>query len=188
MKIRLILAALALTLAAHAQTETPPAVQESFALTSASMTPGERLKMEQVYNDWGAGGENRSPQISWSNAPQGTKSFAITMYDPDAPTGSGWWHWVVFNLPATTISLPESASGTEQMPAGAMESLTDYGKPGYGGACPPVGAPAHRYILTVWALDVEKLELTAQTPAAQVGYYLNQHALAKASIESLYSR
>ena len=160
----------------------------ALTLTSTSMPPGQRLTLAQVYNDWGAGGKNLSPQLSWKAAPAGTKSFAITMYDPDAPTGSGWWHWVVFNIPPTVTQLPEGASGTPQMPMGSIESMTDYGKPGFGGACPPVGDRPHRYVVTLWALNVDSLPLTASTPAAQVGFYLRQHALVQTSLTGIYSR
>lgn len=161
---------------------------DEMSLISESIKAGEPLSLNQVYNDWGAGGKNLSPQLSWSGAPEGTKSFAVTMYDPDAPTGSGWWHWVVFNIPADIALLPEGASRTAAMPPGSIESLTDYGVPGYGGACPPVGDPAHRYIVTVWALNVASLPLNEKSPAAMVGYYLNQHKLDQASIMGTYSR
>ena len=99
------------------------------------------MAMEQVYNGFGCTGKNLSPQLSWDKAPSGTKSFAITAYDPDAPTGSGWWHWIAFNIPASVNSLDSGASGNS-MPAGTVESRTDYGSTGFGGACPPVGDKA----------------------------------------------
>jgi Raf kinase inhibitor-like YbhB/YbcL family protein len=121
--------------------------------------------------------------LQWKNAPVGTKSFAITVYDPDAPTGSGWWHWGVVNIPADVQSI---AAGS--VPAGAMETRTDYGAPGYGGACPPAGDKAHRYIHTVWALDVAQLPVDANSSGALLGYMLNQHKLGKATLTTTYQR
>lgn len=121
---------------------------------------------------------------------KGTQSFAVTMYDPDAPTGSGWWHWLVFDLPANTRELPANAGNIalKLSPTGSVQSVTDYGKPGYGGPCPPKGHGDHRYIITVYALKVKKLGLDAKTTPAIVGYYLNNNALAKASIIAYYKR
>ena len=116
-----------------------------------------------------------------------TADSVINSYDPDAPTGSGWWHWVAFNMPADTQGLAEGASGAS-MPEGTVESRTDFGSIGFGGACPPVGDKPHRYIVSVFALDTDRLDLDAQTPAAQVGYYLNAHTIEKAVLTGLYSR
>ena len=114
----------------------------------------------------------------------------MTVYDPDAPTGSGWWHWVVFNIPAHIRQLPKNAGNPTAglMPKGSVQSRTDFNKPGFGGACPPVGHGVHRYRFTVYALDVPTLDLDANTPAAHVGYKINFHKLAEASIEATYSR
>lgn len=142
---------------------------------------------DQVFNSFGCTGKNISPQLSWSGAPQGTKSFAITAYDPDAPTGSGWWHWVVFNIDASVNEIKTAAS-TKQMPKGAVESITSYGTAGFGGACPPEGDKPHRYIFTVFALDTDKIEQTAQARPELVGYFINTHALAKASIMAYFGR
>tara|TARA_B100000287_G_scaffold338703_1_gene324744 strand:- start:898 stop:1434 length:537 start_codon:yes stop_codon:yes gene_type:complete len=158
-----------------------------FSLSSNDIKPGKMMAMEQVYNGFGCTGKNLSPQLSWDKAPSGTKSFAITAYDPDAPTGSGWWHWIAFNIPASVNSLDSGASGNS-MPAGTVESRTDYGSTGFGGACPPAGDKAHRYQFTVFALDVEKLDLATDSSGALVGFYLNAHALGKASVEGLYKR
>jgi len=141
----------------------------------------------QVFNSFGCSGKNISPQLSWKNAPAGTKSFAITAYDPDAPTGSGWWHWVVFNIPQTADSVKTGASNTA-MPAGAIESITSYGSKGFGGACPPEGDKPHRYIFTAYALDTEKLEQTSDARPELIGFFLNSHAIAKASIMAYYGR
>jgi len=119
--------------------------------------------------------------------PAGCKSFAVTCYDPDAPTGSGWWHWVVVNLPADTRVLPQgSGSSLVPLPEGALETRTDYGKAGYGGAAPPKGR-THRYIFTVHALDVEKLDVDADASGAMVGFNIHFHSLDRASITALYS-
>ena len=160
----------------------------SFTLQSSELEG--QLSMKQVFNGFGCTGENLSPALSWKNAPKGTKSFALTVYDPDAPTGSGWWHWVVFNLPATVTSLPSDAGNTAKalMPKGAVQSLTSYGKGGFGGACPPAGDRAHRYLFTVYALDVETLPLDSGAMPAFVGYMLNAHAIEKASLISYYGR
>ncbi len=149
-----------------------------------------QLKMEQVYNGFGCSGKNISPKLEWSNAPKGTKSFAITVYDPDAPTGSGWWHWLVFNIPSSVHSLPRGAGNPSAhlLPKGAVQSRTDFGKPGYGGACPPAGDRPHRYIFTVYALDVQKLPLNADSAPALIGFMLEKHAIAKASLISYYGR
>ncbi|MEW6593721.1 MAG: YbhB/YbcL family Raf kinase inhibitor-like protein [Thermodesulfobacteriota bacterium] len=161
---------------------------ENFTLTSTNL--GGQLTMEQVFAGFGCTGRNISPQLQWKNAPPGTKSFAVTVYDPDAPTGSGWWHWLVFNIPATVTQLPADAGNPAKnlAPKGSVQSVTDYGKPGFGGACPPKGDKPHRYIFTVYALKVEKLDQDPSAPPAMVGFQLNQHALARASLISYYGR
>lgn len=158
-----------------------------FRLSSSDIQAGKVMSKQQEFNGFGCDGGNQSPQLSWSGAPEGTKSFAITAYDPDAPTGSGWWHWLAFNIPAEVNSLPAGASGSA-MPTGSTESRTDYGVAGFGGACPPKGDKAHRYQFTVFALNTDKLDLGADSSGALVGYYLNAHALGKASLEALYQR
>ena len=159
-------------------------------LTLKSKELAGQLSLTQVYNGFGCKGENISPALSWEHAPKGSKSFALTLYDPDAPTGSGWWHWVVFNIPASTTSLPAGAGdmAANKMPAGAVQSMTSYGAAGFGGACPPVGDRAHQYIFTLYALDVEALDLDASATPALVGYMLNAHAIEKASLISYYGR
>jgi Raf kinase inhibitor-like YbhB/YbcL family protein len=160
-----------------------------FAVHSSSWQDGQMMKSDYVFNAFGCSGNNVSPQVSWSGAPEGTKSFAISVYDPDAPTGSGWWHWTVFNIPANAAELPEGAgSDPSKLPGGAVQGRTDFGKPGYGGACPPKGDKPHRYILTVYALKTDKLDLNPDASGAMVGYYLNQNALAKASMTVTYGR
>ncbi len=145
-----------------------------------------QLSNEQVFNGFGCTGKNISPQLSWKDAPKETKSFAITAYDPDAPTGSGWWHWVVFNIPKDKTSLEKGFGNKEY--SNIIQSVTDYGKTGFGGACPPVGDKAHRYIFTVYALDIDKLDLNKNASAALVGYMINAHAIKKSSIIAYYGR
>lgn len=114
----------------------------SFQLTSTDVKDG-RFAPAQIFSGFGCTGGNVSPQLSWRGAPAGTKSFVVTVYDPDAPTGSGFWHWLVINLPASVTSLSTGASRTAALPAGALETRTDFGPPGYGGPCPPAGDPPH---------------------------------------------
>ncbi|MGL1885757.1 MAG: YbhB/YbcL family Raf kinase inhibitor-like protein [Reichenbachiella sp.] len=162
--------------------------QNTFTLKSNSL--GGEATINEEFNGFGCTGNNQSPQLSWDNAPAGTKSFAITMYDSDAPTGSGWWHWVVFDIPSNTNEL---AAGTGDVtlnlsPEGTIQSITDYGANGYGGPCPPEGHGLHQYIITVYALKTDKLGLDENTNPAVVGYYLWNNTLAKASIVSYYQR
>jgi Raf kinase inhibitor-like YbhB/YbcL family protein len=178
MKIKLVPFALCLSvsLASHAA---------DFSLTSRDIANDRPLTTREVFNGFGCEGANVSPELSWSNPPAGTKSFAITVYDPDAPTGSGWWHWTVFNIPLSIKSIP---SGGDHMPVGTIQGRTDYGRSEYGGVCPPLGDKPHHYQFTVWALKVEQLPLDAQSSGALVGYMLNANALAKATIISTYKR
>jgi hypothetical protein len=145
-----------------------------------------QLTNKQVFNGFGCSGENISPELSWEDAPVGTKSFAVTVYDPDAPTGSGWWHWVAFDISKNKMSLPTGFGNSESKDA--IQSITDFGKTGFGGACPPKGDKAHRYIFTVHALDVDTIGLDKNSNAALVGYYLNSHTIAKTSLISYYGR
>lgn len=162
----------------------------SFTLTSPDLPDGKPLPNAQVFNGFGCTGANVSPRLQWTGAPAGTKSFAVTVYDPDAPTGSGWWHWVVFNIPATTTELEAGAgeAAGSKAPRGAVQSMTDFGAPGFGGACPPPGDKPHRYIFTVHALKVDSLPLDAKAPGAMVGYYLGQNTIAKASFTRTFGR
>ncbi len=162
--------------------------QNTFTLFSNDL--GGEATINEEFNGFGCTGENQSPQLSWKNAPEGTKSFAVTMYDPDAPTGSGWWHWVVFDIPVKTNELVSGAGNTKLnlIPEGAIQSITDYGMQGYGGPCPPEGHGLHQYIITVYALKTDTLGLDANTNPAVVGYYLWNNTIAKASIVSYYKR
>ena len=158
---------------------------EGFYLNSTDIRG--QLGNDQVFNSFGCTGKNISPQLSWKGAPAGTKSYAITVYDPDAPTGSGWWHWVVFNIDPSVDALKTGAS-TKNMPKGAIESVTSFGGKGFGGACPPKGDKPHRYIFTVFALDTEKIEQSADARPELIGFFLNGHSLAKASVMAYYGR
>ena len=177
-----------LVLLAFATSTSVLPAQDTFTLTSETL--GGQATLAEVFDGFGCTGENRSPQLSWTGAPAGTESFAVTMYDPDAPTGSGWWHWVVFDLPADARELPAGAGGDASgvLPKGAIASVTDYGVPGYGGPCPPEGDGPHQYVITVYALDTEHLGLDATANPATVGFYLGNHTLAKASIVAYYER
>ena len=160
-----------------------------FTLSSPTIKPGSTLTKAQVFNGFGCTGDNISPELKWSGAPAGTKSFAVTVYDPDAPTGSGWWHWVVINLPGDSTGLVEGAgTAVGKLPAGAVQGRTDFGSPGFGGACPPQGDKPHRYIFTVYALKVDKLDVPADATAALIGYMLNANKLATASFTAKYGR
>jgi Raf kinase inhibitor-like YbhB/YbcL family protein len=163
---------------------------EGFTLTSASLSG--QITDRQVFNGFGCSGENISPQLAWKNAPAATKSFAVTVYDPDAPTGAGWWHWLVFDIAESVRSLPENAGNMAlesplTSPA-TIQSTTSFGTPGFGGACPPEGDAAHRYVFTVYALGIESLGLKGDATPALVGYYLQANALARASIMAYYAR
>ncbi len=162
--------------------------QNTFTLSSQDLG-GEATKTEE-FNGFGCTGKNQSPQLSWKNAPEGTKSFAITMYDPDAPTGSGWWHWIVFDIPSDINQLVTNAGNTslQLMPEGAIQSITNFGTGGYGGPCPPENHGLHQYIITVYALKTKKLGLDKDANPAIVGYYLWNNTLAKASLVMYYQR
>ena len=158
-----------------------------FRLWSNDLKEGGRLPETQVFNAMGYTGGNRSPHLAWEGAPAGTKSFVVTCYDPDAPTGSGWWHWVVINIPASTKELPAGAGSGGSLPAGAVQTRTDFGAPGYGGAAPPAGR-THHYIFTVHALKVEHLDLDAQASGALVGFMIFMNGIGKASLTVTYGK
>ena len=161
----------------------------SFELTSADVHDGGTLKSAQVSNVFGCSGGNVSPELRWSHAPAGTKSFVVTLYDPDAPTGSGWWHWTVFDIPASAASIAGGAgvAGGKGLPAGAIQGHNDAGMSQFQGACPPPG-PAHRYVLTITALKVERLGLGADASGALVGFMTKANALGSASIVATYAQ
>jgi Raf kinase inhibitor-like YbhB/YbcL family protein len=167
-----------------------PAFAAEFGLSSPVIKDGGTIGSEQVYSGFGCSGGNVSPELHWRNAPKETKSFALTVYDPDAPTGSGWWHWLIFNIPATVTNLPANGGKVDGGGAlkGTIQSTTDFGRPGYGGPCPPPGDTPHRYIFTVYALKVDQLPLKQDASGAMVGFYLNQNTLGKASLTGYYGR
>lgn len=155
-------------------------------LFSQDFNDGDTLPENHVFNGMGYKGRNLSPHLAWDKVPAGTKSFVVTCYDPDAPTGSGWWHWVVANLPGSATMLPQGAgSGSAELPAGAVECRTDFGKPGYGGAAPPPGE-RHRYIFSVHALDIDRIDVDERASGAMVGFNVHFHALASAALTAYY--
>ena len=160
-----------------------------FTLTSTDFTEGDTLANTQVFNEFGCKGSNVSPALAWSGAPAGTQSFALLMHDPDAPTGSGWWHWVVYNVPAGTSSLPAGAGDPKKglMPKGAVQGRTDYGSVGYGGPCPPPGKP-HHYNFTLYSLKVPKLEVPEGASPALIGFNVRAQALGEAHLTGMYGR
>lgn len=189
---RVSLAALALaatTLLAAAPAAQETGVMPKFTLTSTDFTEGDTLANTQVFNEFGCKGGNVSPALAWSGAPAGTQSFALLMHDPDAPTGSGWWHWVVYNIPPATGSLPAGAGDAKKglMPKGAVQGRTDYGSVGYGGPCPPPGKP-HHYNFRLYALKVPKLEVPEGASAALIAFNVRAQALAEAQLTGMYGR
>jgi Raf kinase inhibitor-like YbhB/YbcL family protein len=151
----------------------------SFTVTSQDVADGE--PMDKMFAHPGVGGQNVSPQLSWSGFPAETRGFTVTCFDPDAPTPSGFWHWVLVNLPASITELSRGA-GTLAPPAGALALRSDYGEPGYGGPWPPTGDRPHRYYFVVHAVDVDALELTADSTAAYASFNLAFHTLARAIV------
>lgn len=162
----------------------------SLKLSSQDIAQGEFMAKAQEFTGFGCSGGDLSPQLSWSGAPKGTKSFAITAYDPDAPTGSGWWHWQIVNIPMSVMVMPAGAGNTNQSlaPKGSFQIKNDYGGRGFGGACPPSGHGVHHYRFTVHALSVEKLELPEDASGALVGFMINANTIESSTIESLYKR
>ena len=156
----------------------------SFRLTSSDVTDGQPLALAQVSGMMGAGGSDTSPQLSWSGFPEDTKSFAVTVYDPDAPTAAGFWHWAVADIPVTTTSLPSGAGDAEGsgLPAGAVQLRNDASLTGYIGAAPPAGHGVHHYYIAVHALDVASLDLSEGATPAYLGFNLFTHGLARAVI------
>jgi Raf kinase inhibitor-like YbhB/YbcL family protein len=161
----------------------------SFTLTSGAVSTNEVVPAAFRFDGMGVGGENRSPDLTWSGFPAETKSFAVTCYDPDAPTGSGFWHWLVINLPADVTSLPAGAGADDaSLPAGAVHRRNDLGMYGYAGAAPPPGDAPHRYIFAVHALSVESLDVPAEGSAAFVGFNLTFVTLARALLIPVFGR
>jgi Raf kinase inhibitor-like YbhB/YbcL family protein len=162
-----------------------------FTATSPDLDAQKPIANKYVYKGFGCEGENVSPAVVWQGAPEGTKSFAVAVHDPDAPTGgAGWWHWLVINIPADMHGLQQGSGdpAAKKMPKAVMQARTDFGKPGWGGPCPPKGDKPHRYIFTVYALKVEKLDAPEDATGALVGYMINANSIAKASFTARYGR
>lgn len=163
----------------------------NFELSSTDVAAGAPIAQKFVFNGFGCTGGNVSPALGWKNAPAGTKSFAVMVHDPDAPTGgAGFWHWVVVDLPATATGLAQGAGAADNkaLPAGARQITTDFGTPGWGGPCPPQGDKPHRYNFTVYALKVDRLDLPANATASFTGFMVNGNALGKASLTGRFGR
>lgn len=160
----------------------------AFELSSADVRTGERLAETFVFNGWGVHGSNLSPQLSWSRFPVATRSFVVTLFDPDAPTASGFWHWVVVNVPRTVTSLARDsgARGSKGLPSGAFHIANDFGEANYCGAAPPAGDRPHRYCYAVHAVDVENLGVEPAARPAVVGFNLTFHTLARALLVPVY--
>lgn len=162
----------------------------AFEVVSKDVKAGKPMSRAQEYQGFDCNGGNTSPQLAWKDAPAGTRSFALTVHDPDVPSGSGWWHWLIFNIPADVRELPAGAGDPASglAPAGSVQSRNDFGTHGYGGACPPKGESAHHYQFKLFALDVERLEIGPDSSGALVGYLLNAHKLGVVELEALYKR
>jgi len=167
-----------------------PALAGGFTLTTPAFRPGGTIPTTEVLNGLGCTGGNRSPALSWSGAPVGTESYAVTIYDSDAPGGRGWWHWTVFNIPANVRGLVAGAgtANSRTLPPGAGEGRTDFGFSHYGGPCPPAADRPHRYMITVYALKTPHLPLDARSSPAQVSVQLRGNVLAAAQIIGNYGR
>jgi Raf kinase inhibitor-like YbhB/YbcL family protein len=177
---------LALSVAFAAQTSAV-----DLQLSSPSFAAGATIPHQYSYNGYGCSGQNVSPQLQWSGAPASTKSFALTVFDPDARSGQGWWHWVVFNIPASVSGLPKGAGAGsgDMMPRGAVQGRTDFQTVGYGGPCPPPGQKPHHYIFTLYALDMESLDvLSPLSSGPTLLKALRGHVTAKATLTGLFGR
>lgn len=165
------------------------ALADSFKLSSKDISPGKFMSNAQEFQGFGCSGGNLSPQLSWAGAPKGTEAFAILAYDPDAPTGSGWWHWQIVNIPKDASALAAGAGNPSKKltPPGSTNLKNDYGAIGFGGACPPKGHGVHRYQFTIHALS-KKLDLPKDASAALVGYMVHANSLGSSTIEALYKR
>ena len=158
-------------------------------IASSDIEAGAVIPFKHVYNGSACTGPNISPSLHWSGAPAGTKSFAVTVYDPDAPSGSGWWHWMVYDIPPTVQELQTGAGNKGgSLPDGARQGMTDYGVKEWGGPCPPAGDKPHRYVFTVFALSLEKLDVQENATSAAIGFELIANALETAQFTAMYGR
>jgi len=178
------------TLVVAALIAAAPLAHAAMKLESPDLKPNATMDKKFEFNGFGCAGENKSPALKWSGAPKDTKSFAVSVYDPDAPTGSGWWHWYVINIPADTTELPANAgaAGGANLPKGASMVKSDFGSAAWGGACPPPGDKPHRYVFTVYALKTDKLDIPADASAALAGYMVNANKIGQASFTAKYGR
>lgn len=161
----------------------------TMSIRSNDIAHGEFMSKKHEADVFGGDGENTSPHLAWEGAPEGTKAYAVFCYDPDAPTGSGFWHWQLINIPAgvTELATGAGSSDSANIPAGSFQKINDYGTVGFGGACPPEGHIAHRYQFTVFALS-DVLEIPEGASSAVAGFMVNAHALASVTLEALYKR
>ena len=157
-------------------------------LKSRDLRAGATLAPAQVFAGFGCTGGNRSPDLVWTDVPAGTQSFAVTVYDPDAPTGSGWWHWVVYDIPASATGLAAGIANQATLADGSKQGRNDFGSNGFGGACPPVGDKPHQYVFTVYALKTNKLDVPDDASPAMVGFMLGRNQLGKAVLRTSYGR
>ena len=164
----------------------------SFRISSSDLPEGQSFGWRYIANASGCHGANESPALAWTGVPTGTRSFAVTMYDPYKPPVSGWFHWIVYDLPASATGLPRNAgaAGGAGLPSGTKQGVPDGDapEPHYYGPCPPVGDPAHRYVITVYALKVDHLNLPPSATAADLDYAANSQMISKASLVRLYQR
>ena len=161
-----------------------------FKLSSPEIKANLMIPKRFEFNGFGCSGENKSPALKWGGAPKGTKSFAVTVCDLDAPTGSGCWHWMIINIPAGVTELAAGAGAVDSttLPKGAVQNRIDDGVAGWGGTCPPKGDKPHRHIFTVYALKTDKLDVPADATAALTGYMIHANTLGKASFTAKYGR
>jgi Raf kinase inhibitor-like YbhB/YbcL family protein len=159
-------------------------------LTSPDLAVGARVANDQVGDKFGCTGANASPALAWTGAPAGTRSFAAGLFDPDAQKGAGFWHWMIFDIPASATGLAKNAGDPQAglAPTGAIQAHNGAGMPLYFGPCPPPGDKPHHYRFSVFALDVDKLGLDASATAATVEAALKTHTLAEATLIGLYGR
>jgi Raf kinase inhibitor-like YbhB/YbcL family protein len=167
-----------------------PKTAQAFSLASTEVQPDTQMPQRFEFNDFGANGDNESPELHWTGAPADAQSFAVTCYDPDAPTGSGWWHWLVVDIPANVRQLAPNAGavGDARLPQGATHVRMDFGYAGWGGLCPPPGDKPHRYIFTVFALNTAKLPIPQDATAALAGFMIGAHKIASATFTAPYAR